>query len=247
MAIQGVWASRDAIPAEYADHVTPVELENGTEEYHLQITGTGAEGDERKWTVEPDVDKLKSSLTAARSERNELKVKTTELNDNITSLNGDIARLKADGPEQAARAQQEVERHKAAADAARQEALGVYAETAVDSAVVRIGGHDLLKHEFTPLVRPRRDEQGRVHLDVLGADGQPRLNDDGSSYTVDQLVEAGRSVPRLAPLYPGHKPSPGDPPPQNQNGGGRQRKYTSEEVAKMDQKEYNEARKQNLI
>ena len=247
MAIQGVWASRDAIPAEYTDHVVPVQKEDGTEEYHLEITGTGQEGDERKWTVEPDVDKLKSALTATRTERNELKVKNTDLNDNITSLNGDIARLKADGPEQAARAQQEVERHKAEADTARQEALHVYAETAVDSAVVRAGGHKLLKGEFLPLVRPRRDEQGRVHLDVLGADGQPRLNDNGSSVTVDQLIEEGRSVADLAPLYTGHKPAPGDPPPQN-NGGGQQRKLGPEDVSNMKtQKEFNEARKQGLL
>lgn len=93
-------------------------------------------------------------------------------------------------------------------------------EAQVKAALKEHEGFDLMVPHVKAKTRMRQDEKGTFVVEVLGADGNPRLGGDGKTLSISALVEEMKKDPQYAPGFKGVDSSGGGVPPGGPSGPG---------------------------
>lgn len=136
------------------------------------------------------------------------------------------------------------------ADARMEQIKDLLIDSQLQNAIIEAGGNPrllmpILKNE----VRARTDEDGKVIVEIVDADGTPRVKGkDLAPMGFSDLVAERRNDPDLAVAFKANGHSGGGTTPDSTaRQGGARREFTPEEVASMSLSEYRQAREQGLI
>lgn len=136
------------------------------------------------------------------------------------------------------------------ADARMEQIKDLLIDSQLQSAIIEAGGNPrllmpILKNE----VRARTDEDGKVIVEIVDADGTPRVKGkDLAPMGFSDLVAERRNDPDLAVAFKANGHSGGGTTPDSTaRQGGARREFTPDEVASMSLSEYRQAREQGLI
>lgn len=136
------------------------------------------------------------------------------------------------------------------ADARMEQIKDLLIDSQLQNAIIEAGGNPrllmpILKNE----VRARTDEDGKVIVEIVDADGTPRVKGkDLAPMGFSDLVAERRNDPDLAVAFKANGHSGGGTTPDSTaRQGGARREFTPDEVASMSLSEYRQAREQGLI
>ena len=136
------------------------------------------------------------------------------------------------------------------ADARMEQIKDLLIDSQLQNAIIEAGGNPrllmpILKNE----VRARTDEDGKVIVEIVDADGTPRVKGkDLAPMGFADLVAERRNDPDLAVAFKANGHSGGGTTPDSTaRQGGARREFTPDEVASMSLSEYRQAREQGLI
>jgi len=136
------------------------------------------------------------------------------------------------------------------ADARMEQIKDLLIDSQLQNAIIEAGGNPrllmpILKNE----VRARTDEDGKVIVEIVDAEGTPRVKGkDLAPMGFSDLVAERRNDPDLAVAFKANGHSGGGTTPDSTaRQGGARREFTPDEVASMSLSEYRQAREQGLI
>jgi uncharacterized phage infection (PIP) family protein YhgE len=136
------------------------------------------------------------------------------------------------------------------ADARMEQIKDLLIDSQLQNAIIEAGGNPrllmpILKNE----VRARTDDDGKVIVEIVDADGTPRVKGkDLAPMGFSDLVAERRNDPDLAVAFKANGHSGGGTTPDSTaRQGGARREFTPDEVASMSLSEYRQAREQGLI
>ena len=188
-----------------------------------------------------------ADVAEAVEELNSLKMSQGEESEAIQRMKQELENIKRSARENTEKAVAPVQ---TLADSRMEQIKELLIDSKLQTAIVNAGGNPrllmpILKNE----VNAKTDENGKVIVEIVDADGTPRVTGkDLTPMGFDELVAERKNDAELAVAFKANGQSGGGTTPDSTTSqSNTTREYTPEEVASMTLNEYRKAREQGLI